>query len=242
MCGDATMMDDFEKLMGEKKADLIVTDPPYNVDYEGKTKDALKIQNDDMDDHTFYEFLYSSFSNMYLFSEDGAGIYVFHADTEGMNFRKALKDCGFKLAQCCIWVKQTMVLGRQDYQWRHEPVLYGWKPTASHKWYSDRKQTTVWNFDRPTKSEDHPTMKPVNLITYPLINSSKKNDIVLDPFGGAGSTLIACEKNRRTCYMLELSPRYCDVIIRRWQELTGKDAVLEPDGGSFDDMARERLG
>jgi site-specific DNA-methyltransferase (adenine-specific) len=135
-----------------------------------------------------------------------------------------------------------MVLGRQDYQWRHEPVLYGWKPTASHKWYSDRKQTTVWNFDRPMRSEDHPTMKPVDLITYPLLNSSKKNDILLDPFGGAGSTLIACEKNKRICYMMELSPRYCDVIIRRWQELTGKDAVLEPDGGNFDNMSRERLG
>ena len=237
MCGDAVMIDDVEKLMGgapfDIKANLIITDPPYNVDYEGKTKDAMKIQNDNMDAESFYNFLHTAFSNMFLYSEDGAGIYVFHADTEGMNFRKALKESGFKLAQCCVWVKQSMVLGRQDYQWQHEPVLYGWKPTASHKWYSDRKQTTVWNFSRPSRSENHPTMKPIDLVSYPLLNSSRKHNIVLDLFGGSGSTLIACEKAHRRCFMMELSGQYCDVIIRRWQDYTGKKAILRIDRKKF---------
>ena len=226
MCGDSTMIDDVQTLMGDHKANLIVTDPPYNVDYEGKTKDALKIQNDKKTDGDFYQFLLDAFTNMFMVAVEGSPVYVFHADSEGLNFRRALIEAGYKLAQCCIWVKQSMVMGRQDYQWQHEPILYGWKEGAAHKWHSDRKQTTIWNFNRPSKSKEHPTMKPLDLVAYPIQNSSVANCIVLDLFGGSGSTLIACEQLNRICYMMELDEKYCDVIIKRWEEYTGQKAEL----------------
>lgn len=233
LCGDSTCIDDVEKLMDGDQADLVVTDPPYNVAYEGKTKDALTIANDRLADGDFYQFLLAAYTAMFAVTKDGAGIYIFHADTEGLNFRKAMMAAGFKLAQCCVWVKQTMVLGRQDYHWQHEPILYGWKPTAGHHWYADRKQTTVWPFDRPARSEAHPTMKPVDLIAYPIQNSSQAGDIVFDPFGGSGSTLIACEKTGRKARLMEIDPKYCDVIVKRWEEFTGKKA--ERIGGSSHD-------
>lgn len=225
-CGDATNPEDIETLMTDKKADLIITDPPYNVDYTGGTPDQLKIENDKMDTESFYQFLLKSFINLYQTSADGASIYIFHADTEGMNFRKAFTEAGFKLAQCCIWAKQSIVMGRQDYHWQHEPILYGWKPTQKHHWYSDRKQSTLWNYKKPVKNKEHPTMKPIELIAYPIKNSSQINDIILDPFGGSGSTLIACEQLQRTCHTMELDPQYCDVIINRWEQFTGNKAEI----------------
>lgn len=240
LCGDSTKREDVARLMDGAKADLVVTDPPYNVSYTGKTKDALTIQNDSMSDGGFYKFLLAVYTNLLDAMNDGAAIYVFHADMEGVNFRKALVDAGLKLSQCCVWVKQTLVMGRQDYHWQHEPVLYGWKPTGSHSWHSDRKQTTVWNFDRPTRSTDHPTMKPVDLIKYPITNSSKANQTVLDLFGGSGSTLIACEKTNRQARLMELDPKYCDVIVKRFQDFTGESATL--DGRTFDEVAMERTG
>ncbi|NHN34850.1 site-specific DNA-methyltransferase [Paenibacillus agricola] len=224
LAGDATNEQDMATLMDGKKARLIVTDPPYNVDYTGRTKDALTIQNDKMDDEQFYEFLLAAYTRMYEVADDGASIYVFHADSEGLNFRKAHKESGFKLSQCCIWAKQAMVMGRQDYHWMHEPVLVGWKPTAGHYWNSDRKQTTLWQFDRPFRNEHHPTMKPVQLISYPIKNSSKLGDIVLDSFGGSGSTLIACEDTDRICYTMELDEKYADVIVNRYIERVGSDS------------------
>lgn len=224
ICGDSTDKVTIEKLMDGKKANLIVTDPPYNVDYTGKTKEALKIENDKMDNNEFYQFLLDSYTRMYEVADDGASIYVFHADSEGLNFRKALIDAGFKLAQCCIWAKQVMVMGRQDYHWMHEPVLYGWKPTAAHYWNSDRKQTTLWHFDRPFRNEHHPTMKPIPLIVYPIKNSSKIGDLVFDPFGGSGSTLIACQETDRICYTIELDEKYADVIVNRYIDYVGSNA------------------
>ena len=214
LCGDATVTADLKRVLAGARADLVIIDPPYNVNYEGKTKDALRIQNDQMAAATFYSLLLEAHRNLASVTKEGAGIYVFHADTEGMNFRRALVDAGWKLAQCCVWVKQTLVMGRQDYHWQHEPILYGWKPGASHRWFTDRKQTTVWNFDRPTRSTEHPTMKPVDLISYPILNSSRNGDVVLDTFGGSGSTLIACAKHGRVARLLEIDPKYCDVIIR----------------------------
>lgn len=216
MCGDSTEKSNIEKLMNGQKANLIVTDPPYNVDYVGKTKDALTIENDKMDNEDFYDFLSKAYACMYDNCVDGSSIYVFHADSEGFNFRKAFIDSGFKLAQCCIWAKQAMVMGRQDYHWQHEPILYGWKPTGAHYWNSDRKQTTLWHFDRPFRNEFHPTMKPIPLIIYPIKNSSKIGDLVLDPFGGSGSTLIACQETDRVCYTMELDEKYADVIVNRY--------------------------
>lgn len=241
MCGDSTSMADVERLMDGYKADLIVTDPPYNVAYEGGTADKLTIQNDSMGDEAFYQFLLAAYGAMFAVAKDGAGLYVFHADSEGVNFRKAMTDAGFKLAQCCVWVKQSLVLGRQDYHWQHEPVLYGWKATGAHRWYSDRKQSTVWNFDRPARNDVHPTMKPVALIEYPLCNSSRGGDVVLDLFGGSGTTLIACEKHSRSARLMELDPKYCDVIIRRWQEFTGQQATLAGDGRAFAQVVKERM-
>lgn len=240
MCGDSTCVTDVERLMDGYKADLIITDPPYNVEYEGRTNDKLTIINDSMIDDDFYQFLLDAFSSMFVVAKDGAGLYVFHADSEGANFRKAMTDAGFKLAQCCVWVKQSFVLGRHDYHWQHEPVLYGWKPTGAHRWYSDRKQSTVWNFDRPARNDVHPTMKPVALIEYPLCNSSRGGDVVLDLFGGSGTTLIACEKHSRSARLMELDQKYCDVIIRRWQEFTGHQATLFEDGRSFYEIEKER--
>ncbi|WP_311764975.1 DNA-methyltransferase [Paenibacillus agricola] len=246
LAGDSTSEQDMATLMDGKKARLIVTDPPYNVAYVGKTKDALTIQNDKMDDGQFYEFLLAAYMRMYEVADDGASIYVFHADSEGLNFRKAHKESGFKLSQCCIWAKQAMVMGRQDYHWMHEPVLVGWKPTAGHYWNSDRKQTTLWQFDRPFRNEHHPTMKPIPLIIYPIKNSSKIGDIVLDSFGGSGSTLIACEDTDRICYTMELDEKYADVIVNRYIAHVGNDTgvYLIRDGmkSSYQETVAESAG
>ena len=218
MCGDATSSEDVAKLMEDKKANLILTDPPYNVAF--KSSDGLTIQNDSMDNNDFYEFLYLSFKNMADHLENGGAAYVFHADTEGLNFRKAFIDAGFHLAGCCIWVKDSLVLGRSDYQWQHEPVLYGFLQNGKHPWYSDRKQTTIWNFDKPKKNSNHPTSKPLDLLAYPINNSTQANAIVIDTFGGSGSTLMACEQMNRICYTMELDEKYASVILRRYVEDT----------------------
>lgn len=220
VCGDSTEAETYKVLMEDKKANLVVTDPPYNVAYEGT---AGKIQNDNMADKKFYEFLLKFYKCTFDAMEDGAPIYVFHADKETVNFRTAFKDAGFFCHETCVWVKNSPVLGRCDYQYSHEPILYGWKPTSGHKFYADRKQRTTWNFDRPTKSELHPTMKPLNLIAYPIQNSSLTNCIVLDPFGGSGSTLIACEQTNRICCTIELDEKYADVIVKRYIEQVGTD-------------------
>ena len=227
MCGDSTQKEDVIHLMNSQEADMLLTDPPYNVDYEGKTSEALKIENDNMSETEFYNFLLDSFKNMFDSIKYGGSAYVFHADTEGLNFRNAFKSCGFKLAQCLVWVKNTFVMGRQDYQWRHEPILYGWKPGAGHYFVDNRKQSTVLEFDKPSRNAEHPTMKPVDLLVYLIKNSSKENDLILDLFGGSGSTLIAAEQTQRRCYTMELDPKYCDVIIKRWENLTREKAILE---------------
>ena len=229
MCGDSTDPDMVAKLMNGEQADLLVTDPPYNVDYEGKTKDAMKIQNDSMSDDSFRSFLVDAFTNAINSLKAGAAFYIWHADSEGYNFRTACKTVGMQIRQCLIWQKNSMVMGRQDYQWRHEPCLYGWKDGAGHKWNADRRQTTILEFDRPTKSDLHPTMKPVNLISYQVRNSSEQDDIVLDLFGGSGSTLMACEQLNRSCFTMEYDPRYADVIVKRWENFTHKKAVLLND-------------
>ena len=215
ICGDSTKAETYDFLMAGKKANLVVTDPPYNVNYEGS---AGKIKNDNLENAAFYQFLLNAFTNMEKVMADDASIYVFHADTEGLNFRKAFADARFYLSGTCIWKKQSLVLGRSPYQWQHEPCLFGWKKGGKHKWYADRKQTTIWEFDKPKKNGDHPTMKPVPLIAYPIMNSSMTNCIVLDPFGGSGSTLIACEQTGRICYTAELDEKYCDVIVKRYIE------------------------
>lgn len=226
LCGDATDQNDVERLMGGDKADLYLTDPPYNVAYVGKTKDALTIQNDKMADGDFRQFLVDAFSAADAVMKQGAAFYIWHADSEGFNFRGACNDIGWKVRQCLIWNKNFMILGRQDYQWKHEPCLYGWKDGASHNWYSDRSQTTVIDMDKPSRSADHPTMKPVPLFAYQIQCSTKPGDIVYDSFGGSGTTLIACEQLQRKAMIMELDPRYVDVIIKRWETLTGKSAVL----------------
>ena len=218
ICGDSTKAETYETLMEGKKANLVVTDPPYNVNYEGS---AGKIKNDNMASEKFFDFLFDAFSNMEKVMADDASIYVFHADTEGLNFRKAFDAAGFYLSGCCIWKKPSLVLGRSPYQWIHEPCLFGWKKSGKHQWYSDRKQTTVWEFEKTKKNTDHPTMKPIPLLSYPIANSSMSNTLVLDPFGGSGSTLIACEQMDRSCYTIELDEKYCDVIVRRYIEFKG---------------------
>jgi DNA modification methylase len=270
MCGDSTNIDDVLRLMGGKQADMIFTDPPYNVDYEGSN--GKKIKNDNMEDSAFYQFLYDAFVAMYTVLKEGGPIYVCHADSEGLNFRKAFKDAGFLMKQCLIWVKNSLVLGRQDYHWKHEPILYGWKPGAAHAWYGGRKQDTVveedvdlvvqkegdhfvlsfsngiksvmvkvpsyeivfsgddsdsttWRIEKPKKNADHPTMKPIALCARAIQNSSNPGELVLDPFGGSGSTLIACEQTGRTCFTMEFDPVYADVIVKRWEEFTGQKAV-----------------
>ena len=195
-----------------------MTDPPYNVDYKGA---AGKIKNDNLKDDAFHQFLLDSFVNMESSMADDASIYVFHADTEGLNFRRAFSEAGFYLSGTCIWKKQSLVLGRSPYQWQHEPVLFGWKRKGTHQWYTGRKETTIWEFDKPKKNADHPTMKPVALLAYPIMNSSMSNTLVLDPFGGSGSTLIACEQTDRSCDMIELDEKYCDVIVKRYIEQVG---------------------
>lgn len=224
MCGDATSAEDVAKLMDGKKANIIVTDPPYGVSF--KSSDGLSIQNDSLKGEEFYNFLLQAFKNMADNLTKGGAAYVFHADTEGLNFRKAFIDAGFHLAGCCIWVKNSLVLGRSDYQWQHEPVLYGFLQNGNHPWYSDRKQTTIWNFDKPKRNKNHPTSKPLDLLGYPIQNSSQANGIVIDTFGGSGSTLMACEQTNRICYMMELDEKYASVILRRYVE----------DGGSPDDV------
>ena len=219
MCGDATSAEDVAALMGGKKANLIVTDPPYGVSF--KSGSGLSIQNDSMKGDEFYTFLYNSFSQMAAHLENGGAAYVFHADTEGLNFRKAFVDAGFHLAGVCIWVKNSLVLGRSDYQWQHEPVLYGFLKNGKHPWYSDRKQTTIWNYDKPKRNKNHPTSKPLDLLGYPISNSSQENAIVIDTFGGSGSTMMACEQTDRICCMMELDEKYASVILRRYVEDTG---------------------
>ena len=222
MCGDSTKLDEVEKLMNGMKADMWLTDPPYNVDYTGKTKDALKIENDKKTDAQFRQFLIDAYTCADAVMKGGAVFYIWHADSEGYNFRGAAHDIGWQVRQCLIWNKQTMVMGRQDYHWKHEPCLYGWKE-GTHLWATDRKQTTVLSFDRPSKSEMHPTMKPVELFVYQITNNTKNEDIVLDTFLGSGSTLIACEKTDRVCYGMELDPKYASVIIQRYIDCKGSD-------------------
>ena len=252
MCGDSTSATDTKTLMGDKQARLIITDPPYNVAYEGQN--GMTIQNDSMGDQPFFNFLFDAFTNMFTHAEPGCPIYVFHADTEGINFRKAYKDAGFKLAECLVWVKNALVLGRQDYHWRHEPILYGWKEGAAHHWYGERDKTTVFETgedlstlkkeelleilqkiydsssilyeNKPKNNALHPTMKPLGLLSRLIYNSSVAGDLVFDPFGGSGSTLIAAEQTQRTCFTMELDERYCDVIVARYEELTSKSAIL----------------
>nr|UWD65906.1 MAG: DNA methylase [Bacteriophage sp.]DAK78568.1 MAG TPA: adenine specific DNA methyltransferase [Caudoviricetes sp.] len=218
VCGDSTKAETYTTLMDGVKANLVITDPPYNVNYEGS---AGKIKNDNMAGEKFYEFLLAAFQNMESVMAADASIYVFHADTEGLNFRRAFADAGFYLSGCCIWKKQSLVLGRSPYQWQHEPVLYGWKKNGRHQWYTGRKETTIWEFDKPKKNGDHPTMKPIPLLAYPIGNSSMANSVVLDPFGGSGSTLIACEQTDRICRTIELDEKFCDVIVNRYIEQVG---------------------
>ena len=232
ICGDSTKAETYDLLMGSTKANLVITDPPYNDNYEGS---AGKIKNDNMADDTFYNFLLDAYTQMHSAMADDASIYVFHADTEGLNFRKAVADAGFYLSGCCIWKKQSLVLGRSPYQWQHEPCLYGWKKNGKHQWYTGRKETTIWEFDKPKKNGDHPTMKPIPLLAYPIMNSSMSNSVVLDPFGGSGSTLIACEQTDRICYTVELDEKFCDVIVKRYiEQVGGSDEVsVIRDGLSY---------
>lgn len=218
-CGDATNEEDVNKLMEDKKANLILTDPPYGVSFCSSA--GLKIQNDSLKNEDFYNFLLKAFKNMVTHVEAGASAYIFHADTEGLNFRTAFVDAGFHLAGCCIWKKDSLVLGRSDYQWQHEPVLYGFLKNGKHNWYSDRKQTTIWEFAKPKRSENHPTSKPLDLLSYPIKNSSQENAIVIDTFGGSGSILMACELTNRICYTMELDEKYASVILRRYVENGG---------------------
>lgn len=238
MCGDSTCREDVEKLVGGGFCDLLLTDPPYNVALGQHMRpselkqlhrrtDGLVIENDSWEDEdAFVQFLKSAFDNAMAALNPGAAFYIWHADNQRMNFLKACEQSGMTIRECLVWAKNTFALGRQDYQWRHEPCLYGWKDGAAHNWYSDRKQSTVLEFDKPSANAEHPTMKPVGLMAYLIQNSTKRGDTVLDVFGGSGSTLIACEETGRKCLSMELDPHYCDVIIARWEELTGEKAVL----------------
>ena len=241
LCGDATDPNDVDRLVGGKEANLIVTDPPYGVSF--KSSSGLTIQNDSMKTEEFYNFLQASFFNMASHLEKGGAAYVFHADTEGLNFRKAFIDAGFHLAGVCVWVKNSLVLGRSDYQWQHEPVLYGFLQNGKHPWYSDRKQTTIWNYDKPKRNANHPTSKPLDLLVYPICNSSQENAIVIDTFGGSGSTMMACEQTNRTCYMCELDEKYASVILRRAIEngIAPEDIYVERSGEKlmYSDLVKE---
>jgi DNA modification methylase len=227
MCGDSTQIDQIEKLCNGRQVDMWLTDPPYNVAYEGKTKEALTIQNDSMSNDSFRQFLRDSYVAADVVMKQGAVFYIWHADSEGYNFRGAAFDAGWKVRQCLIWKKSTIVMGRQDYHWKHEPCLYGWKEGAGHLWSADRKQSTILEFDKPSRNGEHPTMKPVALFEYQMLNNTKGGDIVLDSFGGSGTTIIAAEKNGRVGYLMEFDPKYCDVIVKRWENFTGKKATLE---------------
>ena len=226
MCGDSCNVTDMEKLANDRLVDMCLTDPPYNVAYEGGTKEKLTIQNDSMDNDSFRQFLRDAFVAADMVMKAGAVFYIWHADSEGYNFRGACFDTGWKVRQCLIWKKSSLVMGRQDYHWMHEPCLYGWKEGAGHLWATDRKQTTILEFDKPSRNGEHPTMKPVALFEYQLLNNTKGGDIILDSFGGSGTTLLAAEKNGRIAYVMELDPKYCDVIVKRWEDFTGKKAVL----------------
>lgn len=225
MCGDSTSKECVEKLMNGVNADLLLTDPPYNVAYEGKTEEALTIKNDKLPDDKFKEFLSQAFATAVSALKPGASFYIWFASREHCNFEEALKENGLEVRQELIWKKNTMVLGRQDYQWKHEPCLYGWKEGACHNWYSDRCQTTILEFDKPSRNGEHPTMKPVELFAYQIKNSTKKEDVILDLFGGSGTTIIASEQLNRMCYCMEFDPKYCDVIVKRWEQFTGSKAV-----------------
>lgn len=240
MCGDSTSIEHLETLCQKQLVDMWLTDPPYNVAYEGKTKDALTIKNDKMDDGGFRKFLTDAYIAADAVMKAGAVFYIWHADSEGYNFRGAAKDAGWTVRQCLIWKKQTMVMGRQDYHWKHEPCLYGWKDGAAHLWATDRKQTTILEFDRPSRNAEHPTMKPVELFEYQMLNNTKGSDLVLDSFAGSGTTAIACEKHGRQARLMELDPKYCDVIVKRWQDFTGKQATLEATGQTYDELKAER--
>ncbi len=247
LCGDSTDNDSVQKLLNDRFFDLVVTDPPYNVDYSAKNNALSKyrpnknvhvdIANDNMSDEKFYSFLLDVYTQLQLSMKEGASIYVFHADIEGHNFRRAFLDAGLKLSQCLIWKKQHMVLSRQDYHWQHEPILYGWKEGAGHQWYSDRTQTTILEFDKPMSSKEHPTMKPLNIITYLIKNNSKGRDLIGDFFLGSGSTLIASEQTNRICYGMELEPKYCDVIVKRWVSYMkdkGEEFLVKRNGKEID--------
>jgi site-specific DNA-methyltransferase (adenine-specific) len=233
-CGSCTDVLKLEKLLGNALIDLYITDPPYNVNYEGKTKEKLKIDNDKMSDDDFRQFLIDSFNTVNTKLKEGASFYIWHADLQGYNFRGAISDVGWQMRQCLIWSKNTIVLGRQDYQWQHEPCIYGWK-SGTHSWYSDRKQSTILHFDKPARNEHHPTMKPVNLFAYQIKNSSKAGDIVFDSFLGSGTTIIACEQLNRSCFGFEIDPKYCDVIIERYINFTGSDPVRD-DGVKWSEL------
>lgn len=237
LCGDSTSIDELNKLTCGQLVDMWLTDPPYNVAYEGGTKEKLTIKNDSMGNDEFRQFLRDCYVAADAVMKPGAVFYIWHADSEGYNFRGAAKDANWTVRQCLIWKKSSLVMGRQDYHWKHEPCLYGWKDGAGHLWAADRKQTTILEFDKPSRNGEHPTMKPVALFEYQLLNNTKGGDIVLDSFGGSGTTIIAAEKNGRISYMVELDPKYCDVIVKRWQEFTGKTATLESNGKTFAELA-----
>jgi len=245
VCGDATDADTVKQLMDGRKANLVLTDPPYNVAFESTS--GLKITNDNMNAEQFYTFLFSSFRNIANNLESGGSIYMFHADTEGENFRRAFREAGFHLSGTCIWAKDSLVMGRSPYQWQHEPILYGWLKSGKHKWYAGRSETTVWNFPKPKRNGDHPTSKPLDLLAYPIRNSSQANGIVLDVFGGSGSTLITCEQTDRICYMLELDTKYASVILRRYAEFKQnecEDVICEREGQihRYADLVKDVVG
>lgn len=240
LCGDSTSIDHLERLCEGLLVDMWLTDPPYNVAYEGGTNEKLTIQNDNMSNDSFRQFLCDSYSAANAVMKAGAVFYIWHADSEGYNFRGAASDVGWPVRQCLIWKKSSLVMGRQDYHWMHEPCLYGWKPGASHLWSSDRKQTTILEFAKPSRNGEHPTMKPVELFEYQMLNNTKGSDLVLDSFAGSGTTAIVCEKHGRKARLMELDPRYCDVIVKRWQDWTGQQATLEATGQTFAELSAER--
>jgi len=242
MCGDSTSIDHLERLCDGQLVDMWLTDPPYNVAYEGGTKEKLTIKNDSMSNDAFRQFLRDAYSAADAVMKKGAVFYIWHADSEGYNFRGAASDVGWPVRQCLIWKKSSLVMGRQDYHWMHEPCLYGWKEGASHLWASDRKQTTILEFAKPSRNGEHPTMKPVELFEYQMLNNTKGSDLVLDSFAGSGTTAIACEKHGRMARLMELDPKYCDVIISRWQDFTGQKATLEATGQTYDELTAERVG
>jgi DNA modification methylase len=240
MCGDSTSIQHLERLCDGQLVDMWLTDPPYNVAYEGGTKEKLTIQNDSMSNDAFRQFLCDAYSAADAVMKKGAVFYIWHADSEGYNFRGAAAYIGWPIRQCLIWKKSSLVMGRQDYHWMHEPCLYGWKEGASHLWASDRKQTTILEFAKPSRNGEHPTMKPVELFEYQMLNNTKGSDLVLDSFAGSGTTVIACEKHGRCARLMELDPKYCDVIIKRWQDFTGQQATLEATGQTYDELKAER--